>query len=796
MFQKLSEIISSVNKSKTVNLLILLFIVAAIPVTVFVARKQQEIRQRAQFANSCATFPRGRIGEKPDPQKAQSVSVSLELTNRNLARAVQTYKSSSGFMASRIRSQIIGLTITRKNQMIEVMRLSPDRALKNLISEQNRPYIASLTKNCMESKTSLEGILSVEHADFFEDHISANYYTLTKQSGEKIQIHPSNLSENLISGSKINIKEGYLLDNDYVFDAGLINNLIIVQSVSIAPSILVPTEKIAVLLINFRNVSEEDLSKDEANDIVFNQTSNYYLENSYGKTKIEGNIYGWYTLDNLDQTCDIEKIDEEAIKRGDLDINYTEYNNGTIIIIAPFGPNCGWSGLGTIGKEKSIQTQEGLVEVAISRVKSSKLSESPYIVGHEFGHALTLKHANFFGCGSKSLSLSNCFADEYGDIYDIMGAGIKESGIVGNFGHMNAPHKEYMGYFKQGNLLTVTTNGNYTLEPIETSSFGLKALKIPRGSNRPSDFIYVEYKQPILFDNKLNVFTNIGSDVFEGALLHLGGPLAETNLLDAYVPELMLGNSLTPALPVDNIFIDPLTGTTVNVVNKSTSSLTVNVSLGKTDTTAPSVTITNPKHGQLVSGTTTIEVLATDNVGIDKVEFYASYNGSTTLIHTDNTSPYSFTVDTSLVPTGDYILYVKAYDTSGNQATSPLIKVTVVRQTTPTNPPTGGPTPTQFLPTPTSASIPSNLTVIYPYNYAYFKRGTTITTTVNVSDSIGIDRVEYSFSGSVVCASKTQPYSCNFIIPTFLPPGYGYLTVTAYNLANKSSSKTITLILY
>ena len=51
MPEKIKELLVLLKSAKAINLIVLLFIVAAIPLTVFIAQKQQEIRQRASSAS-------------------------------------------------------------------------------------------------------------------------------------------------------------------------------------------------------------------------------------------------------------------------------------------------------------------------------------------------------------------------------------------------------------------------------------------------------------------------------------------------------------------------------------------------------------------------------------------------------------------------------------------------------------------------------------------------------------------------------------------------------------------------
>jgi len=99
---------------------------------------------------------------------------------------------------------------------------------------------------------------------------------------------------------------------------------------------------------------------------------------------------------------------------------------------------------------------------------------------------------------------------------------------------------------------------------------------------------------------------------------------------------------------------------------------------GTSDTTAPITAITAPAAGATLSGTVTVSASASDNVGLSKVEFYAG----TTLLGTDTTAPYSLSWDTTAVVNGGYALTSKAYDTSGNTATSSAVSVTVSNSST------------------------------------------------------------------------------------------------------------------
>jgi len=108
-----------------------------------------------------------------------------------------------------------------------------------------------------------------------------------------------------------------------------------------------------------------------------------------------------------------------------------------------------------------------------------------------------------------------------------------------------------------------------------------------------------------------------------------------------------------------------------NVGQSSATIVTVNNPVS--DTTAPTVSVSAPANNATVSGTVSITVAASDNVGVSKVEFYL--NGI--LQATDTATPYNFNWNTASLVNGVYGLTAKAYDAAGNSGTSSTVTLTV-----------------------------------------------------------------------------------------------------------------------
>jgi hypothetical protein len=100
------------------------------------------------------------------------------------------------------------------------------------------------------------------------------------------------------------------------------------------------------------------------------------------------------------------------------------------------------------------------------------------------------------------------------------------------------------------------------------------------------------------------------------------------------------------------------------------------------DTTPPSVSLTAPASGPLVSGPIDVTATASDDVGVVGVQFLL--DGSN-LGAEDTTLPYAFSWNTSPV-SGDHVLTAKARDAANHSTTSAPVNVTIAAPDT--SPPT------------------------------------------------------------------------------------------------------------
>lgn len=97
-------------------------------------------------------------------------------------------------------------------------------------------------------------------------------------------------------------------------------------------------------------------------------------------------------------------------------------------------------------------------------------------------------------------------------------------------------------------------------------------------------------------------------------------------------------------------------------------------SLDNLDGNAPTVSLTAPANGANLSGTVTISATASDDVGVDRVEFLLDG----TLLGGDASAPYSISWDSATASTGNHALQARAFDLVDNVGTSATVTVNVL----------------------------------------------------------------------------------------------------------------------
>ena len=115
-----------------------------------------------------------------------------------------------------------------------------------------------------------------------------------------------------------------------------------------------------------------------------------------------------------------------------------------------------------------------------------------------------------------------------------------------------------------------------------------------------------------------------------------------------------------------------LTTTSLGRTGSVQDSFTLDRCRQATDAANPTVRVTSPANGATVSGRITISATASDDVRVEKVDFWVDG----VLRGIDRTASYSYSWDSRTVSAGTHAIQARAYDIDGNRVSSTSVPVT------------------------------------------------------------------------------------------------------------------------
>lgn len=258
------------------------------------------------------------------------------------------------------------------------------------------------------------------------------------------------------------------------------------------------TPKIFVLLIDFNDyphtidssvIKSMIFGEGDSANYPYESLKSYYERSSYGKLKIEGDLFGWYRASNLRDyyTNDAEGLIEEAINyfhsQGNRFEKYDNDGDGEIDYFAVFwtGPDTGWATFWW-GWQGYFGDNEYLIDgKRLGDFSWQWEEDNPGTIIHETGHALGLP--------------------DYYDYDDTVGpkggmGGLDMMDAV--WGDHNAFSKWVLGWL---NPVVVNSNDSLTLPPLSTNPSAVVLARDFNGTDYGQEFFIVQNRQQVANDS-------------------------------------------------------------------------------------------------------------------------------------------------------------------------------------------------------------------------------------------------------------------------------------------------------
>jgi hypothetical protein len=476
---------------------------------------------------------------------AQPPGAAEQATQTLLALSARYQAASDPATRAQLLGALTAAAAARQQLLAALIEEDPGAVLRVALPAGLVAGLPAAVQAFVEQEADLEGTLEVRHEDRADG--SRYLYSLDTALG-RLALHFASDPPALQTGDHVRVT-GLRLNEVMALSSG--NS--VTPVITVFPNTF-GAQKTILILVVFQDKTTPPYSVTTALSVMA-QTSNFFLENSYGQTWLTGvvnpsqpvDVYGWFTIAMSSTVCDYNTLEtlakSAATAAGAVLSSYTH-------LVFGFPQNaCTWWGLGTVGGNPSYADINGSIALKV--------------VSHEVGHNLGLYHSH-----SQSCDTSGCTVSEYGDTLDTMG--------IPNAGHYNAFQKERLGWLGYGNsppIATAQASGNYWLDPYEPLGIGPKALAALKATDPTTGrktWYYLEYRQKLGFD----------AGVASGVIVHTG---SEASANSSYLFDLFPSTStFNGLLGVGQSYYDPNAGVTLTTLSADSTGALVDVTLGAT----------------------------------------------------------------------------------------------------------------------------------------------------------------------------------------------------------------------
>jgi hypothetical protein len=500
---------------------------------------------------------------------------AAETATLQLIQLHQRYLQAGTTQKQQLLTQFTSMAAERNALLLSLLQSNPADVLRvaipNNVSKTMPPTVQKYVEKSVIAQGVLEALYEMQGTPDKTTGTILHHFLQT-QNGRLALHFAQSPPTHLLTGSVIRVN-GVQLNNQLVAASGSSSTSLQTVSAAALPGTFGQVSTL-VVMVNFQDNPIQPWTALSVQNTVFNQTSNWDLENSFQQTSLVGDVTNWFTIPVNSSNCDYNSIKSYAQSAArSAGYNLSAYTH--FIYAFPLNSGCSWWGLATIGGS----------DVWINNGVQVK------VVSHEMGHNFGLYHSHTTDCGA-SVVCSGGSLSEYGDWIDTMG--------TPQSGHYNAFQKERLGWLNSGSqpsVTTVTSSGIYQIGPYEAQDSLPKALKIFR-SGSSSSYYYVEFRQ----SQGQDAFLTGHSDVLNGVIIHAANTTDpnSSNLLDTTATS--PSSFSVPALVVGQSYTDSTAGVTITPISVSPTGASVQVTFGTAvcASAKPAVSI-SPSQSQYVT---------------------------------------------------------------------------------------------------------------------------------------------------------------------------------------------------
>lgn len=612
------------------------------------------------FSAACAALGPV-VVEARDVPMDQAKAAKAAALNNDLIRAIGEYRRAAATQRGAAAAKLLAAADERRKMMLSSIEAHPGFVFREALPGNLTANLPENVRQLIEQEVEVTGQITGAWGDDMHRMTSTHSYyleTSTPTGTVRYRLHAADAPDrpgnrhpaDPLVGKTVRVR-GLQVDGQLLI--GGAGSMSAESKTSGATAggggSISGTQNTLVLLANFKDKALDNLcTPSYVHGHMFgaaNSAADVYRQTSNNAVNFAGAVYGTYTMSaNSTDACNFSawatQMDNMAAAQG---INVGSYPRRVYVIPQN---SCGYVGYGTYGGSPS--------RAFMMHCQHTDL------YAHELGHNLNFRHANSTG-------------GEYGDHSDVMGV----SGTA--LRQLNAPNKVNAGWIASSKVVTVTGNGQFTIDATaNASSSNPQVLVVAKPDT--GDNYYISLRQPIGYDSTLS------SSYLNRVSIHR----ATTSTTSPTTILATLGSGET--------YSDAANGYQFTV-NSIGSSATVSINIGKTTCTraTPSVSIAPSSQsgapGDALSYTVTVTNKNNSACGTGTFAFTPTVPSGWSSSHAPATlslaagasasSVWTVRSPTSNVADQAYKVYTQAYDTAATNSASQMEATYIVSAPTP-----------------------------------------------------------------------------------------------------------------